>query len=509
MNAVLWAVKWLFARLPLAFSVPFAAMSLGWVFYGFRLLNDDWVGPGEAWVAGLVQAYLPGAAHTPLGASLGEFFHAVVVIVLFLAGFLIAFNAAALVNWILVVLKLKPVPYPDGPPQVPQPAAASGNPPGDPSGGPLAQVNRIGLVLAGGGAKGAHQAGAMKAIYRFLAQHNALHKVKVIAGTSIGSWNALFWLANLIKPEGDWDGQGLHERWWRCISAKSLAAPSWYFPLARNALLSSLPWRQVFDRIFGRQDVRQQLLRTGIHFYLTRSNVRSGELECATNNPSPPAAAHVTYECLDPNDADSYLSGLKAAVFASMDLPPLFPYVERHDNFYEDGGVIDNLPITFAAGSEENCDLVFILPLNSDFEEEPNKTSILARLFRVIDVRQGVLERSGFKMLYLYNELAALRKWVESSKVAPGEGARSIPLSFALQRRHDVISVFAICPLKSFVRATIDTRELWKRKQAAIAFEVMRDATAKQLPAFPFKAQDKVRVALVARDGSVTWDERF
>jgi len=63
--------------------------------------------------------------------------------------------------------------------------------------------------------------------------------------------------------------------------------------------------------------------------------------------------------------------------------------------------------------------------------------------------------------------------------------------------------------LKSFVRATIDTRELWKRKQAAIAFEVMRDATAKQLPAFPFKAQDKVRVALVARDGSVTWDERF
>jgi len=28
-----------------------------------------------------------------------------------------------------------------------------------------------------------------------------------------------------------------------------------------------------------------------------------------------------------------------------MDMPPLFPYVERRSNLYEDGAVIDNLPI--------------------------------------------------------------------------------------------------------------------------------------------------------------------
>src|SRR6266511_2541626 len=54
----------------------------------------------------------------------------------------------------------------------------------------LDDVERIGIILAGGGAKGAYQAGAMKAIYEFLEHHNALHKVKMIAGTSIGSWNA-------------------------------------------------------------------------------------------------------------------------------------------------------------------------------------------------------------------------------------------------------------------------------------------------------------------------------
>jgi hypothetical protein len=124
-------------------------------------------------------------------------------------------------------------------------------------------------------------------------------------------------------------------------------------------------------------------------------------------------------------------------------------------------------------------------------------------------VRQGVLERSEFKMLYLYNELAALRDYVEASTSAAVEQTGPAPLATALQRRHAVIGVFAVCPLKSFVRATIDARELWKHKQAAIAFEVMRDATARLLPGFQFKPQDKVRVALIDRDGHVTWDENF
>ncbi len=487
MKALAGLASWLFFRLPLAFSVPFGLILLWWVRYGFRWFNDGVVGPIAADLGEL--------------AGVGAFVHALLVVVLFLAGILLAYNAAALVNWFAVALNLKPVYYAAGSPQVP--------PTVDVADDPLAHVRRIGIVLAGGGGKGAHQAGAIKAIYRFLAEHNALDKVKVISSTSIGSWNALFWLAHLIKPEQGWDGRSIHERWWRAISAKSLAAPTLYVPLRNNAVLSSLPWQQVFDRIFGRPDVSGQLLRTGIHFYLTRSNVRTGKLECATNNPAPPPVTHVTYESLDPNDPGEYLSGLKAAVFASMDLPPLFPYVHRDGKLFEDGGVIDNLPIAFAAASDENCDLIFILPLSSDFEEEPDRTSILLRLLRVMDVRQGVLERSGFKLLYLYNELAALRKHAESAGPTPVQPDAPAALASALQRKNDVTTVFAVCPLKSFVRATIDTRELWKRKQAGIAFEVMRDATAGLLKGHPFRPQDVIRVALVDRDGSVTWNDRF
>ena len=47
---------------------------------------------------------------------------------------------------------------------------------------------RIGLILAGGGAKGAYQAGAMRAIWEFLEARGALDRVCMVAGTSIGAW---------------------------------------------------------------------------------------------------------------------------------------------------------------------------------------------------------------------------------------------------------------------------------------------------------------------------------
>jgi NTE family protein len=493
---------WLFVRLPLGFSLPFTAMSLWWVFGGFRLANDNLATPLAAAVGSFLESLLPRAIGTELIGNLEVFVHAGGVIALFALGFVVAYNVAALLNWLLVISRLKPVPYSAGPPQIPDERRVEQN--------PFQNIRRIGIVLAGGGAKGAYQAGAMKAIYRFLAQHDALGKVRVISSTSIGSWNALFWLGNLIKPGSDWDQRSIHERWWRSISAKSLTAPSWYFPLFRNSFLSTLPWQQSFDRLFGRQDVSRQLLNSTIHFYFTRSDVRSGQLNCATNNAAPPQIPRVTYECLDSNrDPAAFLAGVKAGVFASMDLPPLFPYVERGDRLFEDGGVIDNLPITFPA--VEGCDLIFILPLNSDFEQQPNQKSVLARLLRVMDVRQGVLERAGFKMLYLYNELAALRHQVGAAAV-PLHDQRDhayAPLTSALQRRNELINVFAICPLKSFVEETINTRELWKRKEAGVAFDVMRNATASLLPAFDFQPQDAVRVALVSRDGNITWDEHF
>jgi hypothetical protein len=199
---------------------------------------------------------------------------------------------------------------------------------------------------------------------------------------------------------------------------------------------------------------------------------------------------------------------LKSGVFASMDIPSLFSYVERNDNLFEDGGVIDNLPIIFPA--MERCNLIFVLPLNSDFEEEPNETSALARLFRVIDVRQGALERNSFKIMYLFNELAVLRRCIGGLETVAFPEASPALLRYALSRKNGQISVFAVCPQESYVQSAINTQELWKQKEAGIAFNVMHQATTELLSKFQFgQPQEKVRVALISRSGNVTWDEDF
>jgi len=128
-----------------------------------------------------------------------------------------------------------------------------------------------------------------------------------------------------------------------------------------------------------------------------------------------------------------------------------------------------------------------------------------------MDVRQGALERGGFKLLYLYNELAALRNQIYAVGLpSPHQADHHYgPLNYSLQRRNEFINVFAVCPLKSFVEETINTRELWKRKESGVAFDVMNIATASLLPSVEFEHQNAVRVALVASSGKATWVEDF
>jgi predicted acylesterase/phospholipase RssA len=246
------------------------------------------------------------------------------------------------------------------------------------------------------------------------------------------------------------------------------------------------PWKRVFNHIFGEGTAIKKIRETGIHFYLTRSDVERGELVCATNNPECTKIPGVKYDTLN-MEPNKFANELRKAVFASMDLPPLFPYIklkdsQLEDRYFEDGGVIDNLPISFAA--LEGCDLIFVLPLNHDFKRDVNLRSIFARLFRVMDVRQGVLERKSFRDLYLYNELADLRDYAKALEEKV-DNRPEIPadshLADALSRKHRKISIFAVCPDRDFVLSTINTQEFWKQKEAKKVFKKMYDTSWKIL----------------------------
>jgi predicted acylesterase/phospholipase RssA len=239
-------------------------------------------------------------------------------------------------------------------------------------------------------------------------------------------------------------------------------------------------------------------------------------------------------------DFASNLADLKFAVFSSMDLPPLFRYSERQDQYFEDGGVIDNLPIRF--GTEiENCDLLFILPLNATFARTVNQTSVIRRMGRVMDVRQGVLERNAFKLIYLYNELAAMRAALAESDKAlvkmkaqmeplaaslnvDSEGyATSIekaenrlqqakqaenpdvvdPVGRAVLRRNQQLHVFSLCPAPELA---INTAEFWKTKEAGQAFRLMHEATTLELRRHDFlNPPSQVQMAMVSPAGEISY----
>jgi hypothetical protein len=109
--------------------------------------------------------------------------------------------------------------------------------------------------------------------------------------------------------------------------------------------------------------------------------------------------------------------------------------------------------------------------------------SIIRRLARIMDVRQGALERNSLKGIYLYNELAALRDYVKTLKnnADKTEGPQSETLKRALKRPHKELRILAVCPQRVFVEDTIDTQEFWKRKKATDVFDIMEEATTELL----------------------------
>lgn len=402
------------------------------------------------------------------------------------------------------------------------PSNDGGPPEAGPEGNPLAGYERIGIILSGGGAKGAYQAGAMKAVYEFLEEHGAHDKVCMIAGTSIGSWNALFWLAGLVKERNG--GESPLERWWSRVNVRDVIQPVSYVPTRHNYFLSNEPWKEAFDDLFQGTPAGARLQhhienagRPGtMNFYFTRSNIGKASLAYTTNRNSwddvspnlqlrrAPRAVEGDYLLAE------RLSCVRDGVFSSMDIPPLFEYSCDGDraNFFEDGGVVDNLPIRF--GTEiENCDLLFILPLNASFDRKVNRSSVFKRLARVTEIRQGVLERNSFKMIYLYNELAGLREELDTSRERVKELERNLRemaegrarggeedgsphskgkrlsdkkiAARARRRSHRVVHVFSICPGPEL---KIYTTEFWKTKEAGEAFRFMYDATKKELKKF-------------------------
>ena len=209
---------------------------------------------------------------------------------------------------------------------------------------------KIGLVLAGGGARGAYQIGVWKALIEL-----GIDKyINAVSGTSIGALNAVMFM------EGQYE---LAEQFWLNVTKeqilpecqKNFGIKSLLFGLgARNmefvrkyipkAIKGGTISREGIDEIFERID-----------FNLVRDSKIKGYATCTRIPELKPE-----YFVINEKSTDD----IKKILLASTALPIIYGSEGINDIDYVDGGVIDNVPIQPLYG--EGCNIIIVVQLSKE-----------------------------------------------------------------------------------------------------------------------------------------------
>lgn len=231
------------------------------------------------------------------------------------------------------------------------------------------------LVLQGGGALGAYQAG----VYEALCQENI--ELNWVAGISIGAINAAIIAGNAASERLDklrefWNtvSSGLmgeptlpgdHARTIFNDSAAAMGAmfglpgffqprlpPAVFFPPGSTQALSLYdtgPLRETLERLIDFDRINND----GMRFSVGAVNIRTGNFIYFDNTDSPrqrAAKLKVAAGNGRASQSDSPPAGDMIGpehIMASAALPPGFPPVEVDGDFYWDGGIVSNTPLQY------------------------------------------------------------------------------------------------------------------------------------------------------------------
>ena len=177
----------------------------------------------------------------------------------------------------------------------------------------MGEKKGIGLVLAGGGGKGAYQVGVLKV----LQEQGLLQDVSVISGASIGAVNAMLYsMDNMDRMYQAWNEIDMDTVF--DIDLNMLAEKRMYF--SRNEMLA------MFEKYIDMEKIKADF--RDIYVSISRLN--------ETQQPE-----QVEYRRLEDYDADT----IRKILLASTALPVMYEAVEIDGKKYRDGGLLDNEPI--------------------------------------------------------------------------------------------------------------------------------------------------------------------
>lgn len=216
---------------------------------------------------------------------------------------------------------------------------------------------KIGLVLSGGGGKGAYELGVWKALKEL-----GLDKyIDVFAGTSIGAFNAVLFAQDDIKAaEALWDEVTMDKlvpisKFQLLKRGIELAIGSHHLNLAKKYMVQKLE----------EGGVPKDGAREIIDDYLNIGKVKERGKICYAACTELPDFTPKYFKINDYDDVTA-----KEMIVASASLPMIYDCTEVLGGKYIDGGVADNTPIQPVYG--ENCDVIIVVLLSK--EERVDKT---------------------------------------------------------------------------------------------------------------------------------------
>ncbi len=239
----------------------------------------------------------------------------------------------------------------------------------------------IAIVLSGGGARGAYEAGVVAGIVDVLAERKPKRApFSIFTGTSVGAINAAWLAAHADRP--DMDVEGLLGHWRELQLGRHLSLDPLRFLAGPRLGRRLARWRGEGDERWGRSllDPRalEELVETSVPYDRLHANVARGHvralmvaaLEISTARTTVfaelgPGARYVPSK--DPRRIGREARIDARHVLASAAIPLLFPSRKIDDRYYADGGVRSNTPIAPAirGGADKLVVISLLYPMAS------------------------------------------------------------------------------------------------------------------------------------------------
>ena len=211
---------------------------------------------------------------------------------------------------------------------------------------------KIGLVLAGGGGKGAYQLGVWKALKEF----GVDKYIKVLSGTSVGAINAALFAQNdLRKAEMMWNEVDMET----LIPLTKIELIKKGMQLAIGAKGLKYIKKYNMGKVIENGDVPTEGFIRFIDKYLDTNKIKDRGVTCYASCTEMPDF-NVKYFKIN-NYEDSIAKNI---ILGSASLPLIYKSSVIDGKRYLDGGMVDNIPIKPVY--DEGCDIIIVVLLSQN-----------------------------------------------------------------------------------------------------------------------------------------------